>query len=140
MACGNAGRERAVMHWFRTNIRLGARLALLALAVQVVLSFGHVHFYGVGFAAAKAALAATVPESGPAAPGKPAPIHKSDGPAGLDCTICSLIQSLAHAAPAPTPELPLVTNARSGALHISHASTLAASPHFLFQARAPPTN
>jgi hypothetical protein len=31
------------MKWFRSNIRLGSRLALLALAIQFLLSFGHSH-------------------------------------------------------------------------------------------------
>jgi hypothetical protein len=31
------------MKWFRSNIRLGSRLALLALAIQFLLSFGHFH-------------------------------------------------------------------------------------------------
>jgi hypothetical protein len=31
------------MKWFRSNVGLGSRLALLALAVQFVLSFGHFH-------------------------------------------------------------------------------------------------
>ena len=31
------------MKWFRANIRNGAKLALFALAVQLVLPFGHVH-------------------------------------------------------------------------------------------------
>ncbi|WP_445491992.1 hypothetical protein [Rhodopseudomonas sp. RCAM05734] len=31
------------MKWFRTHIRNGSRLALLALAIQLVLSFGHIH-------------------------------------------------------------------------------------------------
>lgn len=33
----------ADMKWFRSNIRLGSRLALLALATQLLLSFGHFH-------------------------------------------------------------------------------------------------
>ena len=32
------------MQWFRRNIRTGSRLALFALALQFVLSFGHSHF------------------------------------------------------------------------------------------------
>lgn len=40
------------MKWFRSNIKHGSRLALLALAIQFVLSFGHHHG-----AAALAALA-----------------------------------------------------------------------------------
>ena len=31
------------MKWFRSNIRHGTRLALLALSIQFVLSFGHFH-------------------------------------------------------------------------------------------------
>ena len=31
------------MNWFRKHIKTGSRLALFALAVQVVLSFGHFH-------------------------------------------------------------------------------------------------
>lgn len=31
------------MKWFRANIKHGSRLALLALAIQFVLSFGHFH-------------------------------------------------------------------------------------------------
>ena len=42
------------MKWFRSNIRLGSRLALLALAIQFLLSFGH--FHG-GSASAASALA-----------------------------------------------------------------------------------
>ncbi len=31
------------MKWFRANVRNGAKLALFALAVQIVLSLGHMH-------------------------------------------------------------------------------------------------
>jgi hypothetical protein len=31
------------MKWFRDNLRHGAKLALFALAVQIVLSLGHIH-------------------------------------------------------------------------------------------------
>ena len=31
------------MKWFRSNVGLGSRLALLALAIQFALSFGHFH-------------------------------------------------------------------------------------------------
>jgi len=31
------------MRWFRSNIRLASRLALFALAIQFLLSFGHLH-------------------------------------------------------------------------------------------------
>jgi hypothetical protein len=31
------------MQWFRANLKVGARLGLFALTLQIVLSFGHVH-------------------------------------------------------------------------------------------------
>jgi hypothetical protein len=40
------------MKWFRSNIKYGSRLALLALAIQFGLSFGH--FHGVAAQAAPA--------------------------------------------------------------------------------------
>ncbi len=43
------------MKWFRSNIKHGSRLALLALALQFALSFGHFH---------SAALAAPAVQSG----------------------------------------------------------------------------
>jgi hypothetical protein len=46
------------MKWFRSNIKHGSRLALFALAIQLVLSFGHFH--------GGAAQAAPAIQSGPA--------------------------------------------------------------------------
>jgi hypothetical protein len=114
-------------------------LALFALAMQIVLSFGHIHYYALGLAAAEAAPA-TAQEAGPAQPSAPAPIHKSDGSVGLDCAICALIQLSTISAPGAAPALLLPTNVGARGLHAALASASAASPHFLFQARAPPSN
>ena len=127
------------MYWFRSHKRLGARLALLALAVQIVLSFGHVHFYAFGLASANATPVATAQDAGAVPPGKPAPIHKSDRPVGADCAICALIQLFAISAPAAAPALPLPAGLAPIGLQAPLASALAAPPHFLFQARAPPS-
>jgi hypothetical protein len=40
------------MKWFRSNNKQGVRLALFALAIQVLLSFGHYHRLGVSAAEA----------------------------------------------------------------------------------------
>src|SRR5262249_10740374 len=122
------------MFWFRSNTRFGARLALVALAVQIVLSFGHVHLYGFTLASANAAPAAQA-DSVAAVPAK-AP--KFDGSAGADCAIGALIQLSAAATPAAAIALPLPSNLDSSWLSAPLALALAASPHFLFQARAPP--
>ena len=47
-------KARAYMKWFRSNIRLGSQLALLALAVQFLLSFGHFHGGSASVASADA--------------------------------------------------------------------------------------
>ena len=39
------------MRWIRMNRQLGARLVLFALALQLVLSFGHIHVEDLGIAA-----------------------------------------------------------------------------------------
>jgi hypothetical protein len=49
-----AVKARADMNWFRSNIRLGSRLALLALAIQFLLSFGHFHGGSASVASADA--------------------------------------------------------------------------------------
>jgi hypothetical protein len=126
------------MHWFRANIRLGARLALVALALQIVLSFGHAHLY-VSALRLASAKAVTAQESSAAEPAKPARIPRSDRPIGADCAICALIQLSAISAPAAAPALPLPANHGPIARHFPVASALAAPPHFLFQARAPPS-
>jgi hypothetical protein len=114
-------------------------LALLALAVQIVLSFGHIHFYSLGLASAKAAPAATAQNTAAIPPSKLVPIHKPDGSVGADCTICALIQLSATSAPATAPTLPQPANPGPIGRHFPIALALAASPHFLFQARAPPS-
>src|SRR5439155_18900155 len=35
--------QRPTMNWFRNNLRHGVSLALAALAINIVLAFGHVH-------------------------------------------------------------------------------------------------
>jgi hypothetical protein len=114
-------------------------LALFALAVQLVLSFGHVHIYGVTPASANSAPSALADGSGSALPGINDPFHKSNGSADIDCPICALIQLTATAAPSVAPTLPLPPKLSLFRLQALAQLALAASPHFSFRARAPPT-
>src|SRR5947209_19343537 len=68
------------MRWFRRNRRGGSYGALLALALQVALSFGHVHLDGAGETAIAAAQEAE--------PGN-APADTADRDAF--CAICAVI-------------------------------------------------
>ena len=48
------------MHWFRSRSRLGSGLALFSLALQLALSFGHIHLKDiVGTANASTSIAAS---------------------------------------------------------------------------------
>src|SRR5262245_35046516 len=94
------------MRWFRTHIGLGSRLALVALAVQFVLSFAHVHVADLG--GTPRVVASLAGGSG----GPPAP--KSDGPVDPGCAICGLIQLAATATPSAAPALPLLVTPGHG--------------------------
>ena len=140
------------MKWFRSNIKHGSRLALLALAIQFVLSFGH--FHGVAAQAAPAiqsgiqsvavspdaARALAAPDAatqsiqGQQQKQKPASDHDSNDA----CAICAVI-AMANAVLFSTPpllELPqaveflyLTTDAEF--IHLN-------SVRVAFQPRAPP--
>jgi hypothetical protein len=123
------------MRWIRSNIRGLARLALFALAVQIVVTFGHVHLESVALAsAAGARLAAgqAVPPSAKAHAPTP------QGTADVDCPICALIQLASTSAPAVAPPLPVPTILGGTILEAAKVSAATVSPIFGFQARGPP--
>ena len=123
------------MRWFRYRSRLGAYLALFALAFQLAVSFGHVHHI-----APTSALASTLASEQP--PGDEA--NAPSGPAGRDdlaghlCPICTLIHLAGAIVPAETPPLPLPSIFGGLRLEAAVAFDLIASQRALFQARAPP--
>jgi hypothetical protein len=123
------------MDWFRSNLRLGSRLALLALAVQVILSFGHVHLSNTSPASAPSATAIA---AGAVLPSGGAPSHHPDGSPDADCQICALLQLVATSAAPVPPALPLPTSFRSIRRQAPVELIAESSPHSLFQARAPP--
>jgi hypothetical protein len=135
------------MKWFRSNIRHGARLALLALALQFVLSFAHFHAV-----AAHAVQPDTAPFELSHTNGLTAPdtvgVTEQQSPSGNDpdqrsndpCAICAVIalaNSVLFATP-PLLELPqaveflyLTTDAEFAHLN---------SARIAFQPRAPPAS
>ncbi len=131
------------MKWVRSNIKHGSRLALFALAVQFVLSFGHFH--------GGAAQAAPAIQSGLAASGLPAADaiglsapqqspahHDSDQQPSDACAICAVI-ALANAALFATPPLLLLPQAVEFLYLITDAAFVRLnSARVAFQPRAPP--
>jgi hypothetical protein len=115
------------MNWFRSNIRHGLRLALLALAIQFVLSFGH--FHGIGSQAAPA-----IPQASQQSPSNQDSDHQPTDPCAI-CAVMALANAVLFASP-PVLLLPqaleflyLTTDAEF--VHLDHASVA-------FQPRAPP--
>jgi hypothetical protein len=123
------------MFWIRANRRIGATVALFALAVQLVLSFGHVHLDKAGpFGPAVAGISAPQAPSGGGAP--PDRQHRP----GADdfCAICAAI-SLASTLLLPAPAGITLPIAHAHAWPPEFQAALATrEPHYLFQARAPP--
>ena len=149
----------AGMKWFRSNIRLGSQLALFALAIQFLLSFGH--FHGGGAQVASASLdakrsafhdtigfaAARLDGSERAAQANASGLVRlktlaGDVPAGQpgdDCAVCAvmaLANTVVNAAPPPGLPTPYAT-----ALSYSAADAGFADPNSVvvaFQPRGPP--
>jgi hypothetical protein len=161
-----AVKARADMKWFRSNIRLGSRLALLALAIQFLLSFGHFHgggasvasadatrpglHDGIAFAsrqldASQAALRAKIPGPkvfalkmvGPVGP-KTSSDHAPLGHPGEDCAICA-VMALADTMLDSAP--PLLLSPHATAFSYGPIAARFAEPdpaRVAFQPRAPP--
>jgi hypothetical protein len=134
------------MRWFRSHSFGLTSVALLALACQFVLSFGHVHLdRTAGFSTGRV-IAAAVGSAVAATAGKVAladlpssPREKSPDSLGDDfCAICANI-SLAAAIVLPIVLLFLLGTTRSERLIWFFAETRAASTiHVHFDARGPP--
>jgi hypothetical protein len=122
------------MRWFRSNIRLGSRLALLALTIQFALSFGH--FHGSIARPAPVPAGATLAADG---------LHSKPGsgedPAGQpcdDCAICAVMALASAMLGATAPDLPAPQAATSLDL-TADAGLVDLNPaRGAFQARAPP--
>jgi hypothetical protein len=117
------------MKWFRSNIRRGSRLALLALAIQFVLSFGHFHWI-------TAQAAPAIQLTSQQAPSNPDPDQQPADP----CAICA-IMALANATLFATPPILLLPQA----VEFLYLTTDAEFVHLnsarvAFQPRAPPAS
>jgi hypothetical protein len=124
------------MKWFRSNIRNGAKLALLALLVQFALSFGHVH----GFAPPAASATQSVLPADHAAKPQPAPAKHDSDQSNDVCAICA-VMAMASTVLFSAPPILLLPDA----VEILHRITDAEFAHLksagtAFQPRAPPAS
>ena len=70
------------MQWFRANLRVGARIGLFALTLQIILSFGHVHLGDFRHSTDRLAVAAAQPVPSD-------PLQQPIGDADGYCAICA---------------------------------------------------
>ena len=130
------------MKWFRRNIRTGSRLALFALVLQFVLSFGHVHFNAAQAAPAIQALTDLVQaqDLAPAVASErqqPAS-HDDKQPSNEPCAICA-VMSMANQLVFATVALLLLPDTIGQSFLITAADFApSGTPWSAFQSRAPP--
>ncbi|MBR0757266.1 DUF2946 domain-containing protein [Bradyrhizobium jicamae] len=138
------------MTWFRKHIRTGSRLALFALAVQFVMSFGH--FHPLASAQAATAINAAMSQldldhigtsltadvaTETSQPQLPAD-HDDDQHPADNCPICDVISLASDMLCAAPPVLPL-PEAVALLRHAADAEFLhLRSTHSAFRSRAPP--
>ena len=122
------------MGWVDRHKRHGAVLALIALALQIALTFDHVHLHGL-VQRSRAAITQRV-TTAQTAPQTPAQNPSDDEG---HCPICASI-SLASSTFAPTPpQLPVPANFQRVEHSFNAGRPLAEPSRLAFRSRAPPT-
>jgi hypothetical protein len=125
------------MNWFRSRIRSSARLALFALAVQMVVSFGHMHGDDLGLPPLSTSDQTQIGSSTTGAPGHPA--NQDRHPASDDyCPICASMALVATAMPSLPPVLIVPAPIRRVWLAEPPVQVFSTEVALSFQARAPP--
>jgi Protein of unknown function (DUF2946) len=133
------------MKWFRRHIKTGSRLALFALALQFVLSFGHFHLTAAQAAPALQTLTdlaqaqSLASEAAHQAEQQPAS-HDDRQPSNEPCAICAVV-AMANQLVFATPALLLLPDA----VELLFLATDAEFAHLgslwpAFQSRAPPVS
>jgi hypothetical protein len=122
------------MRWFRNTIRQGTWLALIALAINLGLSFGHFHAIDgkVSGRGITAAASISSPDDG-RKQGTP-----DDGHADDLCPICMAATAMGNALASTPPALPLEFAAVSIDRTIESVLLLVEPPRAAFQPRGPP--
>jgi Protein of unknown function (DUF2946) len=123
------------MRWFRDTLRQVSWLALIALAINLGLSFGHFHALdgnasGRGNTVVAASL--TSPDAGQK------PTNPSDSHADYLCPICMAAAATANALASTPPVLPLEFANLTIDRTIVSAPVLVEPPRAAFQSRGPP--
>jgi hypothetical protein len=126
------------MRWFRANSKFGGRLALFALAVQLILSFGHIHLediYGNARAFAVTSASTTLPAADDS---QPLPTGRDSNHHDDYCAICATAHMLGSSFAAQAPQLPLPFISATIENFDRVSLAFVSSRRAPFQSRAPP--
>jgi hypothetical protein len=139
---------RCGMTWIRSNIKSVSRIALLALAMQFALSFGHLHAiasaatsapqFGAALSKLSFAGSLTVQVADTQFARQPASNHDSGDHPGDICAICAVMAMANAALFATPPALPLPQIIEFSHLTAESEFDRVASASVAFQPRAPP--
>jgi ribose/xylose/arabinose/galactoside ABC-type transport system permease subunit len=136
------------MTWVRSNIKCVSRIALLAMAIQFALSFGH--FHAISYAATSAPQVSSTLSKLSFAGGladwtadtqsarRPASNHDLDEHAGDICAICAVMAMVKTALFATPPVLRSPQVIEFSYLTTKGEFARVASVRIAFQPRAPP--
>jgi hypothetical protein len=137
------------MNWFRKHLKHGSRLALIALAIQFALSFGHFHSLAAQAAPAfqthvtdatyAAGLAAQAAADEAGRKQQPSTPDSDQQPADA-CAICAVISLAGNVLFATPPLLQLPQAVDFLYLTTDAEFVHLGSVHFAFRSRAPPAS
>jgi hypothetical protein len=123
------------MRWFRDNSRQGSWLALIALAINLALSFGHFHAFDgkvvSGGPLAKLVSALVHDDGG-------TPVHPGDDGTDTLCPICMASSAIAAALLSTPPALPAEFAVSAIGPPITRDFARIERPRVAFQSRGPP--
>jgi hypothetical protein len=122
------------MNWFRLRVRSAAQLALFALVVQMVLSFGHLHRDDLGLPPLPTADQARINVD---SSGASAPQHHNQKPDDY-CPICASMALIATAVPCLPPAMIVPEPIQHVWSEPASAATVTLDVTLSFRARAPP--
>jgi hypothetical protein len=125
------------MRWVRANLKFESWCALFALAVQLTVSFGHVHSSDLGLKSGAPRISASSNESPIAGNIGRAP-SEQDVPDVDYCAICAVINLAGSVAPPVPPAVPAPVFITRIVTWTSADTPLLARPQRYAQARAPP--
>jgi hypothetical protein len=122
------------MRWFRDHIRQGSWLALVALAINLALAFGHVHASdGTGLERPGSLIAAIAAQRSDQSQHQPA-----DNQADYLCPICMAAAAMGTALAATPPALPVEFSIAVIDHAIEQDFGIVQPPRAAFRSRGPP--